>query len=77
MTIPFSPPDITLLEQQGLLEVLNSGWLTTGPKTKELEQKITQWCRSGGTVCLNSGTAALELSLRLLGVGPEIGRAHV
>lgn len=70
MTIPFSPPDITLLEQQGLLEVLNSGWLTTGPKTKELEQKITQWCRSAGTVCLNSGTAALELSLRLLGVGP-------
>lgn len=70
VSVPFSPPDLSDLERQKVQEVLASGWLTTGPKTKEFEERITRWCQSGGTICLNSATAALELSLRLLGIGP-------
>ena len=70
VSVPFSPPDLSDLERQKVQEVLASGWLTTGPKTKKFEERITRWCQSGGTICLNSATAALELSLRLLGIGP-------
>lgn len=68
--IPFSPPDITLLEEAAVLEVLRSGWITTGPKTKELEKRLAQYCGTSKAVCLNSATAAAELTLRILGVGP-------
>lgn len=69
-TIPFSPPDISELEISEVAEVLRSGWITTGPKTKELERRMATYCRSKKQVCLNSATAAEELSLRILGVGP-------
>jgi dTDP-4-amino-4,6-dideoxygalactose transaminase len=67
--IPFSPPDITDLEIKYIVEVLKSGWITTGPKTKELEKKITKWLGASEVVCLNSQTAAAETGLRLLGIG--------
>lgn len=67
--IPFSPPDITDLEIKNVVEVLKSGWITTGPKTKELEKKITKWLGTSKVVCLNSQTAAAETGLRLLGIG--------
>ncbi|NTK68312.1 DegT/DnrJ/EryC1/StrS family aminotransferase [Enterococcus faecium] len=67
--IPFSPPDITDLEIKNVVEVLKSGWITTGPKTKELEKKITKWLGTSEVVCLNSQTAAAETGLRLLGIG--------
>ncbi len=70
--IPFSPPDITEREVELVAEALRSGWITTGPKTKEFETKIAEYCgnSSGKSVCLNSATACMELALRLLGVGP-------
>ena len=70
--IPFSPPDITEREVELVAETLRSGWITTGPKTKEFETKIAEYCgnTSGKAVCLNSATACMELALRLLGVGP-------
>ncbi|CAM4235630.1 DegT/DnrJ/EryC1/StrS family aminotransferase [Lacicoccus alkaliphilus] len=68
--IPFSPPDITEKEIQKVLEVLESGWITTGPKTKELENLIGDYVGAGNAVCLNSATASMEMTLRLLGVGP-------
>ena len=70
--IPFSPPDITEREIELVVESLRSGWITTGPKTKEFEEKIAQYCgnTSGKAVCLNSATACMEMALRLLGVGP-------
>ena len=77
--IAFSPPDISELEIKYVSEALRSGWITTGPKTKLLEKKISAWiqgyCGEGlpRCVCLNSATAALELSLRLLGIGPQEG----
>ena len=67
--IPFSPPDITDLEIKNVVEVLKSGWITTGPKTKKLEKKITKWLGTSNVVCLNSQTAAAETGLRLLGIG--------
>ncbi|HAQ6506271.1 TPA: DegT/DnrJ/EryC1/StrS family aminotransferase, partial [Enterococcus faecium] len=67
--IPFSPPDITDLEIKNVVEVLKSGWITTGPKTKKLEKKITKWLGTSKVVCLNSQTAAAETGLRLLGIG--------
>ena len=70
MKVPFSPPDIGELEVQYVSEVLRSGWITTGPKTKLLEQKLAAFCGRQRTACLNSATAAMELSLRVLGVGP-------
>lgn len=68
--IPFSPPDISELEIQEVCEALRSGWITTGPRTKKLEQKLAQYCHTDKMVCLNSATAAEELNLRVLGIGP-------
>ena len=70
MRINFSPPDITELEINEVVEVLKSGWITTGPRTKELEKKIAHQLGTPKSVCLNSATAALEMSLRVLGIGP-------
>lgn len=69
MKISFSPPDITELEIAEVGEALRSGWITTGPRTKELERRIASVCHTEKAVCLNSATAALELILRALGVG--------
>ena len=68
--IPFSPPDIGEREIAYVTDALRSGWITTGPKTKELEKKLSAFLGTGRTVCLNSATAALELALRVLGIGP-------
>ena len=68
--IPFSPPDITEAEINLVAEVLRSGWITTGPRTKELEKKISTLCHTSRAVCLNSATSCMESILRLLGVGP-------
>ena len=70
MKINFSPPDITDLEINEVIEALKSGWITTGPRTKELEKKIAEQLGTPKSVCLNSATAALEMSLRVLGIGP-------
>ena len=70
MNIPFSPPDITQAEVNEVAEALRSGWITTGPKTKELERRIAQRCGTEYAVCLNSQTACSEMALRLMGVGP-------
>lgn len=67
--IPFSPPDISQNEIGKVVEVLKSGWITTGPKTKEFEKKIASYCGTKKAVCLNSATATLELSLRLFDIG--------
>ncbi len=67
--IPFSPPDITQLEIDSVTEALKSGWITTGPKTKLFETKIAEYCGATKAACLNSATAALELTLRILGIG--------
>lgn len=69
MRIEFSPPDITQLEIDEVVDTLRSGWITTGPKTKKLEQELSVFTNTDKTVCLNSATAAMELTLRLLGVG--------
>lgn len=69
MNIPFSPPDITQHEIDNVIEVLKSGWITTGPKTKEFEKRIAEYCNTERAVCLNSATAALEMTLRVLGIG--------
>ena len=68
--IPFSPPDIGEDEIAEVVDTLRSGWITTGPKTKKFEQELTAFCGTDHTVCLNSATAALELTLRMLGIGP-------
>lgn len=68
--IPFSPPDITEEEIQEVAGALRSGWITTGPRTKEFEKQIAAYCGTERAVCLNSATACLELTLRLLGIGP-------
>ena len=70
MKINFSPPDITELEINEVVEALKSGWITTGPRTKELERRIATYLGTPKAVCLNSATAALEMILRVLGVGP-------
>lgn len=69
-TIKFSPPDITEKEIENVVETLKSGWITTGPKTKLFEEKIASYCGTNKAVCLNSATACLEMTLRLLGIGP-------
>lgn len=69
MNIPFSPPDITEKEIELVSEALRSGWITTGPKTKLFEQKIADYIGTNKVVCLNSATAAMEMTLRLLDVG--------
>ena len=68
--IPFSPPDMTEKEAELVREAILSGWITTGPKTKELERQISEYVHTDKTVCLNSATAAMEMVLHLLGVGP-------
>ena len=68
--ISFSPPDITEAEIKEVAEALRSGWITTGPRTKKLEKEIAEMCHTSKAVCLNSATAALELNLRVLGIGP-------
>ena len=68
--IPFSPPDITEAEIAEVAEALRSGWITTGPRTKEFERRIARHCGTGKAVCLNSATACMELALRQLGIGP-------
>ena len=79
MNIPFSPPDMSEAEVLEVAEALKSGWITTGPKTKEFEHLISMYCQTAKydadgkpehtTVCLNSATAAMELALRVLGIG--------
>ena len=69
MKIPFSPPDITDAEIAQVTEALKSSWITTGPKTKELEREVATFCGTSRAVCLNSQTACAEMTLRLLGVG--------
>lgn len=71
MNIPFSPPDITEAEIEQVAEALRSGWITTGPKTKQLEKEVAQLCGTSSAVCLNSQTACGEMTLRLLGIGSE------
>lgn len=73
MNIAFSPPDMTEAEVQGAADAIRSGWITTGPKTKELEHKIAEYCQVNRAVCLNSQTACAEMALRLLGIGAENG----
>ncbi|BCC26700.1 UDP-bacillosamine synthetase [Bacillus cereus] len=68
--IPFSPPDITEAEIEEVVKAMKSGWITTGPRTKELEERIAEYIGVNKAVCLNSATAAMELTLRILGVGP-------
>ena len=68
--VPFSPPDITESEVNLVSEALRSGWITTGPKTKEFERLIAMCCQTEQAVCLNSATACMELILRVLDVGP-------
>ena len=70
MNIPFSPPDISEEEVKEVTEALQSGWITTGPKTKQLEKEVADLCGVNKAVCLNSQTACAEMTLRLLGVGP-------
>ena len=68
--IPFSPPDMTEAEAAEVREAILSGWITTGPRTKKLERQISEYVHTDKTVCLNSATAAMEMVLHLLGVGP-------
>lgn len=69
MNISFSPPDISEKEIEEVVSALKSGWITTGPKTKEFEKRISAYCGNDKTVCLSSATTALEMTLRLLGIG--------
>jgi dTDP-4-amino-4,6-dideoxygalactose transaminase len=70
-SISFSPPDISKLEIDEVCKALRSGWITTGPRTKQLEKNLAEFCGvpAGNMVCLNSATAAEELNLRILGIG--------
>ena len=67
--IPFSPPDISELEIAEVIEALKSGWITTGPRTKQLEKNIAEWVGTDKCVCLNSQTACAEMALRVMGIG--------
>ncbi|MBD1221311.1 DegT/DnrJ/EryC1/StrS family aminotransferase [Virgibacillus halodenitrificans] len=68
--IPFSSPDVTDAEIEEVIKAMKSGWITTGPRTKEFEKRIAEYVGVNKAVCLNSATAAMELTLRILGVGP-------
>lgn len=68
--VPFSPPDITEAEIEAVADALRSGWITTGPKTKQLEKELAAYMGTERAVCLNSATACLEMTLRILGIGP-------
>jgi len=67
--IPFSPPDISDLEINEVIKAMKSGWITTGPRTKELEKRLAVYCHASKAVCLNSATAAEELNFRICGIG--------
>ena len=67
--IPFSPPDISELEIREVVDTLESGWITTGPRTKELEKRLADFCHTSRVVCLGSATASEELNLRICGIG--------
>lgn len=69
-SIPFSPPNISDEEINEVVDTLKSGWITTGPKTKLFEKQIAEYCNTSKAVALNSATAAMEMTLRLLGIGP-------
>ncbi len=69
--VPFNPPDMTEAEANEVRDAILSGWITTGPRTKELERIISKYVNVEKTVCLNSATAAMEMVLHLLGVGPD------
>ena len=69
--IPFSPPDMSEAEIEQVAEALRSGWITTGPKTKEFERQIAAYVGTAKAACLSSATAAMEMALRLIGVGPD------
>lgn len=69
MNISFSPPDITQSEIDEVVDTLKSGWITTGPKTKLFEKELAKYCNTSRAACLNSATAAMEMTLRLLGIG--------
>lgn len=68
--VPFSPPDMTMAEANEVKEAILSGWITTGPRTKKLEKLISEYVHTEKTVCLNSATAAMEMVLHILGIGP-------
>lgn len=70
MKISFSPPDITQEEIEEVVDTLKSGWITTGPKTRLFEKQIAEYCNTSKAATMNSATAAMELTLRLLGIGP-------
>ncbi|MBS4981624.1 MAG: DegT/DnrJ/EryC1/StrS family aminotransferase [Lachnospiraceae bacterium] len=70
MRVEFSPPDITEEEIAAVADTLRSGWITTGPKTKQFEKEIAQLCQTTRAVCLNSATACMEMALRVMGIGP-------
>lgn len=70
MNVPFSPPDITEAEIQEVAQALRSGWITTGPRTKELERQVAAYCGVDRAVCLNSQTACAEMALHILEIGP-------
>ena len=69
MKISFSPPDMSELEIEEVKKAIQSGWITTGPKTKEFERRIAEYCGTDYAVCLNSQTACAEMALRMLGIG--------
>ncbi len=70
MKIPFSPPDVTEMEANAVRDAILSGWITTGPRTKQFEKEIAAYCHTDKSVCLNSATACMFSALRILGVGP-------
>lgn len=70
MRVAFSPPDITEEEIQEVADTLRSGWITTGPRTKEFERRIAERCRTERAACLGSATACMEMTLRVMGIGP-------
>lgn len=70
MDVPFSPPDITESEINLVAKALRSGWITTGPMTRQFEGELAELCATKRAICLNSATAAMELTLRMLGIGP-------
>jgi len=69
--VPFSSPDMSVEEINEVIDTLRSGWITTGPKTKLFEKRIGEYCNTSKAVCMNSATAAMEMTLRLLGIGPK------
>ena len=69
INVPFSPPDIKEEEIQEVARALRSGWITTGPRTKEFEKQIAEYVGTKRAVCLNSATACMEMVLRAMGIG--------